>query len=538
MLAGRLASDSVPPRLTASLKIWSACRDRWSGRRAAPNDRVDDVGIIHCTIRCDAMVHEQPISDRQFAANWPSAAGGGSMPRLIIAVSAALGAVVAIELGLPYPAEARFVLLMFALAIMGWTLLEIDDTVVALAAVTALLAGGALPLAAVPKTLTNPLIGLLLGAFVISAALTRSGLAERVVIAAIGNVRSVTRLFHGLALVILATAFVVPSTTSRATLFLPVFLTLAATIGDPRIVRALALLIPSIVLLSACAALTGAGAHLVATEFVARSGGPTLDYARWTMLGLPFAVASSFLATSMILWLFLDRDTRRTAPALPSISPGPLDRRHRAVAVIVVATLVALLGATAVGIDPAFVALASATLLMIGPFRTLTPIMALKAIEWKLMVFLIATTLMGEALITSDAARMIAADLVSSVGREALGNPVTVAMMVAAIALVAHLVVTSRTARVVVLIPVLALPLAGFGFNPTALILLVAVGTGFCQTLPVSAKAVALYATLKQPTYAPKDLMLLSFALLPIHLVLLVVFSLVVWPLLGVPLKP
>jgi hypothetical protein len=27
MLAGRLASDSVPPRLTASLKIWSAFRN-------------------------------------------------------------------------------------------------------------------------------------------------------------------------------------------------------------------------------------------------------------------------------------------------------------------------------------------------------------------------------------------------------------------------------------------------------------------------------------------------------------------------------
>jgi solute carrier family 13 (sodium-dependent dicarboxylate transporter), member 2/3/5 len=85
---------------------------------------------------------------------------------------------------------------------------------------------------------------------------------------------------------------------------------------------------------------------------------------------------------------------------------------------------------------------------------------------------------------------------------------------------------------------VLALPLAGFGYDPTALILLVTIGTGFCQTLPVSAKAVALYAALKQPTYAPKDLMLLSGVLLPIHLVLLVAFALVVWPLLGIPLKP
>jgi solute carrier family 13 (sodium-dependent dicarboxylate transporter), member 2/3/5 len=484
------------------------------------------------------MEHKQTIPDRPFPASEPSAAVGDSMPRSMIAVSAALTAVAFIGLGLPYQAEARFVLVVFALAIVGWTLLKIDDIVVALAAVTALLVGGVLPLGIVPKTLTNPLIGLLLGSFVISAALTRSGLAERVVVAAIGNARSVTRLFHGLALAIMATAFVVPSTTGRAALFLPVFLTLAATISDARIVQALALLIPSVVLLSACAALTGAGAHLVAVEFVARSGGWTLDYARWAMLGLPFAVASSLMTTSVILWLFLDRETRMTAPKLPSISRTPLDRPQRTIAVIVVATLVAFLGATAVGVDPAFVALASATLFVIGPFRTLTPNMALKAIEWKLLMFLIATMLMGDALITSGAARTIAADLVSSIGREALGNPVVVTTMVAAIALLAHLVVTSRTARAVVLIPVLALPLAGFGYDPTALILLVAIGTGFCQTLPVSAKAVALYAALKQPTYAAKDLMLLSVTLLPIHLVLLVVFSFVVWPLLGIPLKP
>jgi sodium-dependent dicarboxylate transporter 2/3/5 len=484
------------------------------------------------------MAHEQTASVGKQITREPTAAAGGSSPRSVMAILAAFAAVAVIGVGLPYPAEARFVLVVFALAIVGWTLLKIDDTVVALAAVAALLVGGAVPLSTIPTTLTNPLIGLLVGAFVIATALTRSGLAERAVIATIGNVRSVTRLFHRLALLILATAFVVPSTTGRAVLFLPVFLTLAASIRDVQVVRALALLIPSVVLLSACASLTGAGAHLVAAEFITRSGGALLDYARWTVLGVPFAVASSFVATSVILWLFLDRETRMAAPKLPSISRDPLHPRQRAVAMIVAVMLVALLGATAVGIEPALVVLPVAALLVIGPSPALTPATALKAIEWKLLVFLIATMLMGDALIASGAARVVAADLVTSVDRQAFGSPLAVATIVSATALCAHLVVTSRTARAVVLIPMLALPLAGFGYDPAALILLVAVGTGFCQTLPVSAKAVALYATLKQPTYAPKDLMLLSAVLLPIHLLLLVAFALGVWPLLGISLQP
>ncbi|MEH2628016.1 sodium-dependent dicarboxylate transporter 2/3/5 [Bradyrhizobium sp. AZCC 1719] len=484
------------------------------------------------------MAHEQTVSVSKKIALEPTAAAGGSSPRSVIAILVAFAAVAVIGVGLPYPAEARFVLVVFALAILGWTLFKIDDTVVALAAVAALLVGGAVPLSTIATTLKNPLIGLLVGAFVIATALTRSGLAERVVIATIGNVRSVTRLFHRLAFLILATAFVIPSTTGRAVLFLPVFLTLAASIRDLQVVRALALLIPSIVLLSACASLTGAGAHLVAAEFITRSGGALLDYARWTVLCFPFAVASSFVATSVILWLFLDRETRMAAPKLPSIPRDPLNPRQRAVAMIVAVMLVALLSATAVGIEPALVVLVAATLLVIGPSPALLPATALKTIEWKLLAFLAATMLMGDALIVSGAARVVAADLVTRIDWQAFGSPLAVATIVSATALCAHLVVTSRTARAVVLIPILALPLAGFGYDPAALILLVAVGTGFCQTLPVSAKAVALYATLTQPTYAPKDLMLLSAVLLPIHLLLLVAFALVVWPLLGISLQP
>jgi solute carrier family 13 (sodium-dependent dicarboxylate transporter), member 2/3/5 len=174
------------------------------------------------------------MPDRLDAADGPAMAAGGSPLRSMVAASVALALVAVIQFALPYPAEARYVLVVFALAIVGWVLLPIDDTVVALAAVAALFAGGVIPLAAVAATLTNPLIGFLIGAFAIAAALTRSGLAERAVIAVIGGVRSVTRLFHGLALVILATAFVIPATTCRAALFLPVFLTLAASLRDAR----------------------------------------------------------------------------------------------------------------------------------------------------------------------------------------------------------------------------------------------------------------------------------------------------------------
>ena len=83
----------------------------------------------------------------------------------------------------------------------------------------------------------------------------------------------------------------------------------------------------------------------------------------------------------------------------------------------------------------------------------------------------------------------------------------------------------------------LALPLVAHGYDAGALIVLIVMGTGFCQTLAVSAKPVALYADLEKPTYAARDLMLLALALLPVMFTLLMGFSLWIWPLFGLSLR-
>ena len=57
------------------------------------------------------------------------------------------------------------------------------------------------------------------------------------------------------------------------------------------------------------------------------------------------------------------------------------------------------------------------------------------------------------------------------------------------------------------------------------------------QSLPVSAKPVALYADLEHETYLPRDLIRLSLLLLPMMGGLLLAFSLWIWPLLGLSLR-
>ena len=92
---------------------------------------------------------------------------------------------------------------------------------------------------------------------------------------------------------------------------------------------------------------------------------------------------------------------------------------------------------------------------------------------------------------------------------------------------------TSRTARATVLIPTVALPFAAAGNDASLLVFLVTLGSGFCQTLPVSAKPVAMFMQGERQHVAPRDLLLLSAALLPGLWLLLSLCAIVLWPLQG-----
>ncbi|GAU82967.1 SLC13 family permease [Bosea sp. BIWAKO-01] len=142
--------------------------------------------------------------------------------------------------GAPLAPDARIVLIVFSLATIGWTMTAIDDTLIALAAAATLVATRTVPTEQLYLALGSELIWLSIGSFVIAAALRASGLAERLALSALQPFSRVSSLFFAVTFVIIATAFLVPSTSGRAALLLPVYLALAEAIDDRRINRALA----------------------------------------------------------------------------------------------------------------------------------------------------------------------------------------------------------------------------------------------------------------------------------------------------------
>jgi sodium-dependent dicarboxylate transporter 2/3/5 len=429
--------------------------------------------------------------------------------------------------------DGRVALTTFLAAIWLWVFTGADDTLVAVAAALVLAVSGALSPGELAGSAADPTILLLLGAFVIAAAAAGSGLAGRLTATVASHAASVSGLFYLLTGALMATAFVIPSTSGRAALAVPVFAGLATAIDDRRVVRALALLFPAIILLSAIASLIGAGAHLVTAEILSRTGAAELDFARWMLLGLPFALVSCFVTTWVILHLFLRGEERRRPLRFDPDGGGPLSRDEWVVLAVVGALIALWCSEPLHGLDNTLVALLGALALTLPRVGVAGLGESLGEVDWNLLVFLAATLVLGGALIDSGAARWLADGLLGVLSGPLGDAPFVVVAIVAAVSLLSHLVINSRTARASVLIPLVVLVATSLGHDPAALAFVSTAAAGFCLTLTVSAKPVLMFSRLDRPTYEPRDLLRLSRVLLPLHLALLLAFAFLVWPLLG-----
>lgn len=432
---------------------------------------------------------------------------------------------------------ARVALIVTAVSVIGWTLTRIPESLVALAAALALVLTGTVGEERLFATLGSDLVWLLLAAFIIAAVIKDADLAERMLAPLTARRPRFAAFAFALAAAIAATALVLPSTSGRAALLLPVFLALLPLLPDARLARALALMFPTVILLSAGGSLIGAGAHLVAVEAIAASGAPRLNYLDWLMLGGPLAAIASAVGVGLILWLFVPRGlwALRMAAAAP-LQPRTA-QQNRILGVL--AALVALWLTEALhGLGMSLVAMLGALALLTRPFSNRKTKEVFRAVDMELILFMAATMLIAQAMTQTGADLWLAAQAVSALPTALLASGPGVAVAMSLIAVLAHLVIASRSARAAILIPAVALPMAGLGHDTTLMILIAVMGTGFCQTLMSSAKPVAIFGLRDEAGFTQADLLRLAGPLGVAKVGLLVGFAVFVWPQQTGPAQP
>lgn len=472
---------------------------------------------------------------------------GSRRVELAILATTLLGLTVAAVVDDGLTGAGAATLAVFAIAVWAWIRSDLDDTYVALAAAVALVPLGGLTAESFYAGLGQELVWLLVAAFVLAAVITASGLVTRCAAAVVSRARSPRGLVHLMTTALMLTAFAVPSTSGRAALAVPIFVVLAKVFTDrPQLVRVLALLFPTVILLSAVASLLGAGAHLITSAVVAEATGSGFGFAGWALLGVPLAVATSHLAAELVLWLFADRrererplsvDRSRFADQTATPVDGRLTVDEKRCALLLVAVVALWCSESLHGVDAAVVAVAAALVATAPWFGRTRLRAALATVPWSLLVFMAATLALGHALMATGAAHWLAEKVflpVSALGSAA--GPVFVVLAVLTSA-AAHLVIQSRSARSAVLIPILVALAPTMGVNPAAVALASTAAAGFCHTLTSSAKPVAMFSSLDSvETYGRADLLRLSAYLGPPFVMIVVFFSWVVWPLLGLDL--
>ena len=454
----------------------------------------------------------------------------------ILPLTLVIIAAIAVHLPVSLPDPARPAVFAFLLAVILWSTTSIAADYVALFTVMALILLGGSSQDKLFDALASDVVWLMIGAFVLGGAVQKAGLAVRLTQLVMSKVRTVRGMFWLLTVVLIPLSFLVPSTSGRAAVMLPVFRSITSAIRDQRITRAIALLMPTIILVSTIVAMVGAGSHLIANDLLYQITQQRISFTQWAIYGLPFGVVSSLVACWVIMRLFLDEKRLRTKLQFPQVKSQPLSRPEWFTLVVVAVMIGLWLTEDLHGLEIATVTMVGALVLTLPGQGVLKWKEGVKAVSWNLVIFVGAAFVLGQSLIDTGAAQWAIDQLFSVSGLAHSESQPVILISLGLIALTSHLYMTSHTARAAALVPALLYLANSLQLNPVAVLFLSTVGMDYCLTFPVSSKALLMFQGLDGGTYKPTDLLRLSSVLMPIHLGLIVLFYFTYWQWVGLTL--
>jgi anion transporter len=445
-------------------------------------------------------------------------------------------AAIAVLLPTSLPTEARLSLFAFALAVIFWSTTSFNAAYVALAVMMMLILAGGSPQEQLYEALASDVIWLMIGAFVLGGAVQQTGLAARLTQLVVARARTVGSVFWLLTTMLIPLSFFIPSTSGRAAVVIPVFRSIANATDDRRITRAIALLMPTVILVATITTLIGAGSHLIANDLLNQIAGVRLSYTQWAIYGMPFGIAASYISCWVIMRLFLDKNHLDRKLQVAQQKHKPLSQAEWKTLLVVVAMVALWLTESWHGFEIATVTVIGALALTAPGIGVLSWKDGLKAVSWNLIIFVGAALVLGRALIESGAAQWIINQLFAVSGIVGAESRLLILLVLTLISLTSHIYMTSHTARAVALVPALLYLGSSLQLNPAAVLFISTVGMDYCLTFPVSSKALLMFQELEGETYKPTDLLRLSSVLLLVHLGLIVLFYYGYWRWIGLKL--
>ncbi|MFC5590276.1 SLC13 family permease [Sporosarcina soli] len=355
-------------------------------------------------------------------------------------------------------------------------------------------------------TLGYDVIWLMVSAFILTSAMIKSNLGRRFslwMITKFGRTPKMTLIV--LIIINFILAFFVPSTTARATLMVPICMILLevykAIPGKSNLGKVMMLQGLQADALATSGIMTATAGNIIAVGFINEQAGGNIGYMTWLMASMPAAIITMALTFMIGLKLFSFKEETGFENArdqlkgeLKKLGPFSLDEKKATVIFL----LTVFLWATGDYHEAWFgFEISTAQVAVLAGLLCLLPRVGLLTwndanIKWDLMLFAAGAYAVGNALDKSGGAVWIIEKVVYGLGIEKMSHGM-VAVVVIFIAMYSHLIFTSKTVRVTILIPAFIALAKSLGMDPVPLALAAAMTTTFTITLPPHSKVNTIY---------------------------------------------
>jgi anion transporter len=260
-----------------------------------------------------------------------------------------------------------------ALAILLWATSALPEYLTALLFFAAIMVFRAAPAEVVFSGFQSEAFWLVLGGFVLGAAIKKVGLADRIARVLANSLGgSWLKMIVGVVLLTYALAFVMPSNMGRITLLMPIVMALADRAGlregsPGRIALALAVGFGTYEL--SASILPANVPNLIMTGAAERAYGVQFNYLPYLFLHTPVVgILKGILIIACLRWMF----PAAPKPLARDAEPSPLSAAEKRLAIILLVTLAMWVTDSLHGIRPAWVGLVSACLCILPRIGFLT----------------------------------------------------------------------------------------------------------------------------------------------------------------------
>ncbi|OMP68466.1 citrate:succinate antiporter [Domibacillus epiphyticus] len=383
-------------------------------------------------------------------------------------------------------------------------------------------------------SLSEEVVWLMIGSFIIGEAIKQSGLADRISQMIVQRTQRKSSILSMLTFVLFLSSFFIPSTSGRAALSMPVMKQLSKLFSKPEN-EVLAMIVPVMILMSTSATLIGAGSHLIGIGILKTTTGQSISFMQWLFWSVPFTLVVTFLSLYVMKWrLWPKRSNQRTELVeIEKTEKVPMRKKEKKTAFLILAVALGWVTESIHGYDLAFVTVFGALLFVLPEFGVMSWKQGIHSVSWNLILFVAAASALGEQLVESGVVQWIEEEMFSFLYFFTDTPEWFIVFIILFVAVTSHLYITSHTTRAVVLIPTFIVFGQTIGADSAGIVFLSLIGMNYCVTLPVSSKALLLFYEEGNMTYDAKKLLHISIYLMPLYVLVMFLFYFTYWKWTG-----